>query len=226
MSPLSHAIDLVMLDFDGTLVDSAPDIYRAVCELIDRYKRPHLSFEVVKTHIGEGFSGLIGDVFPEKRADANFQDEMYELFCELYDKHCLKNPILFPGVMDFLKTWPGSVAIVSNKPERFVNKMVKANELSQFNWRAIVGGDTFDLAKPHAEPVNQVLKKCQIKADRAALVGDGLQDVGAALAAKVHGIAVDYGYVKSERLRAIGARHFVSSLVELPQVFQQLASPV
>jgi phosphoglycolate phosphatase len=147
---------------------------------------------------------------------------MYAQFCSIYENHLLKTPQLYPGVIDFLETWPGRVAIVSNKPVRFIRPLVAALDLDRFPWVDVIGGDSLAFAKPHREPVDHVLRKSGCSALSAVLVGDGIQDVGAAQAAGVHLVAVDYGYVTIPRLRQQGARHFVSDLRDLPRVFTHL----
>ena len=190
---------LVMFDLDGTLVDSVPDLAAAVDNMLLKLGRQPVGIESVRDWVGNGVQMLV------RRALANHIDgegvdeveaeHALELFNGFYeDGHDLT--VVYPGVRDTLK-WLNKqgveMALITNKPERFVAPLLDQMKIGRyFKW--IIGGDTLPQKKPDPAALFFVMKMANIPASQTLFVGDSRSDVLAAKAAGVKCVALSYGY--------------------------------
>jgi phosphoglycolate phosphatase len=103
---------------------------------------------------------------------------------------------VYPGVRDTLK-WLNKqgveMALITNKPERFVAPLLDQMKIGRyFKW--IIGGDTLPQQKPDPAALFFVMKMANIPASQSLFVGDSRSDVQAAKAAGVKCVALSYGY--------------------------------
>ncbi|MDR6356037.1 phosphoglycolate phosphatase [Pseudomonas psychrotolerans] len=147
-----HPPELVMFDLDGTLLDSAPDLAAAVDAMLERLGRPSAGLEKIRLWIGNGARVLVrralADDMQHDAVDDAAADRALALFMELYGgSHALTR--VYPGVLDslaLLRTLGVRLAVITNKPERFVAPLLADMGLGDFDW--IVGGDTLPQQKP------------------------------------------------------------------------------
>lgn len=190
---------LVMFDLDGTLIDSVPDLAVAVDKMLKQLKRPAASIEQVRTWVGNGVRVLVrralaGSLDHEAVSDAD-TEEALALFMEAYaDSH--EHSALYPGVRETLK-WLKSqgieMALITNKPERFVGPLLDEMRIGRY-FRWIIGGDTLPQQKPDPTALFFVMKMAEVSAGEAIFIGDSRSDVLAAKAAGVQCVATSYGY--------------------------------
>ena len=191
--------ELVMFDLDGTLVDSVPDLAAAVDQALFGLGRAPAGLARVRDWVGNGARVLVrralaGGLQHERVGEAEAEQAL-ELFMAAYaESHGLTR--VYPGVtetLDWLREQDIPLAIVTNKPERFVAPLLDEKGLgSYFRW--IVGGDTLPQQKPDPAALRHVLRLARVDADRALFVGDSRNDVLAARAAEVPCVALSYGY--------------------------------
>ena len=190
---------LVMFDLDGTLVDSVPDLAAAVDRMLVQLGRPAAGVERVRDWVGNGARVLVrralaNDIEHAAIGEAETQQAL-ELFNEAYaDNHALSS--VYPGVrttLKWLKQQGVELALITNKPERFVAPLLEEKGLAGY-FRWILGGDSLPVQKPDPAALNWVLEKAGVAASQALFVGDSRNDVLAARAAGVPCVAVSYGY--------------------------------
>ncbi len=215
-------IKLLIFDFDGTVADTAEDIVNATNELFSKYNRAPVSDNTIRDHIGLGLHHLIADIFPEIQDEPKMSEKVSEDFIQIYEKHYLRSPKIFPGFETLLDQWQHSVAIVSNKLERFLKPTVEHLGLNRYNWIHQFGRDSLEECKPHALPLLTCCQAAGVKPEETLMIGDGLPDVGSALNAQIQCVAVDFGYSPTHRLIEAGAHHVIYSYDELPQVIAKL----
>ena len=190
---------LVMFDLDGTLVDSVPDLAAAVDTMLVSLGRPPAGIDAVRNWVGNGARVLVrralaGDLQHEGIDDAQ-TDQALELFSAAYAKsHDLTQ--IYPGVYETLK-WLHKkrikMALITNKPERFVAPLLDQMGLGRyFKW--IIGGDTLPQQKPDPAALLFVMKMAKVKPRQSLFIGDSRSDVQAAKAAGVACLALSYGY--------------------------------
>ena len=209
-----HKKNLVILDFDGTIVDTAPDLVSAVNKLMILNNMTPLPPEMIISNIGHGLRQLMVSILGPDQ-DATFQKKIIDQFLQIYEEECVKQVKVFSGVLEFLSQSPHNVAIVSNKKEAFIHRILKHLNLDDKSWAAVVGGDTFPHMKPNPLPFQEVMKKVGVTAENTLIVGDGIPDVQGALNIGARCAVVNYGYLPAHELLALGAHFQISSLLEI-----------
>lgn len=211
---------LVMFDLDGTLVDSVPDLAAAVDRVLAELGRAPAGVEQVRDWVGNGArvlvrralaGGLVHDGVDDVQADAALAR-----FLDIY-ADCHQLTTLYPGVRALLDALSGAgieLAVVTNKPERFVAPLLEQVGLGgDFRW--IIGGDTLPQQKPDPAALLQVMRLAGVTKAQSMFVGDSRSDVLAARAAGVACVAVSYGYNHGRPISEEQPSLVVDSLTEL-----------
>jgi phosphoglycolate phosphatase len=190
---------LIMFDLDGTLVDSVPDLAVAVDKMLVQLGRPKAGLEAVRQWVGNGAPVLVrralAGSIDHGGVDDALAEQALELFMQAYaEKH--EFTVVYPGVRETLKWLQKNgveMALITNKPERFVAPLLDEMKLGRF-FRWIVGGDTMPQKKPDPAALFFVMKMAGIPASQSLFIGDSRSDVQAAKAAGVACVALSYGY--------------------------------
>ena len=190
---------LVMFDLDGTLIDSVPDLAEAVDRMLVEMGRAPAGVEKVRDWVGNGARVLVrralaGGLDHAAVGEAETEEALAR-FLDIY-ADCHHLTALYPGVhelLEALSTAAVELAVVTNKPERFVAPLLEQVGLGGY-FRWIIGGDTLPQQKPDPAALLQVMRLAGVEAAQALFVGDSRNDVLAARAAGVPCIAVSYGY--------------------------------
>lgn len=208
---------LVMFDLDGTLVDSVPDLAAAIDVMLGRLGRPAAGIENVRDWVGNGAAVLVrralAGSIDHAAVDDELADEALAIFLEAYSgEHELTT--VYPGVvalLDWLQRRQVPLAVITNKPHRFVAPLLKQVGLDgYFAW--LVGGDTLAQQKPDPAALLHVMCEAGVGPGESLFVGDSRNDVLAARAAGVKVIAVSYGYNHGEPIAAQNPDELVDSL--------------
>jgi len=210
-------IQAVFFDLDGTLVDSAADIMRAVNFALYDIGVDPVTNAQVRMWVGRGASRLIQCVRECRGIAQERHDELLTAFLKHYQDEVCVDSTVYAGVREFLD-WCHEhklhVACITNKPYASTLKLLKAlNLLGDFS--LILGGDSLEHRKPHPAPVLHALSHFGVAAKHAVMIGDSRNDIEAAHAASVPCIAVRYGYNHGEPIAYCGPDLVLDSLVEL-----------
>ena len=221
---------LVMFDLDGTLVDSVPDLAAAVDQMLLSLGRAPARREQVRNWVGNGARVLVrralaGDLQHEHVADADAEQAL-ELFLAAYaDSHGLSE--LYPGVREtlkWLKQQGVEMALITNKPERFVGPLLDGLRIGRY-FRWIIGGDTLPQQKPDPTALLHVLTMAGVSPDEALFVGDSRSDVLASRSAGVLCVAMSYGYNHGRPIAEEAPALVIDDLRELlPGCFEPAAA--
>ena len=190
---------LVMFDLDGTLIDSVPDLAAAVDVMLGQLGREAAGVEQVRHWVGNGARVLVrralaGDIEHAHIGEAETEQAL-ELFLEAYAGDHARSTV-YPGVRALLDRLQGEqvpLALITNKPSRFVPELLADKQLDGY-FRWLVGGDTLPVQKPDPAALHWVMQQAGVEAGQALFVGDSRSDVLAAKAAGVPVVAVSYGY--------------------------------
>ena len=209
----------VVWDLDGTLVDSAADLAKALNELLLENGQHSHSVENVRTMIGAGVAKLIERGFRAAGApvDASRRDAMMPRFMELYTACATETTQLVPHAREALEYFYHAgvkQGLCTNKPFTVTRLIVSTLDISGF-FSSIVGGDSTAARKPHPLPLLTCLEELETRPEDAVMVGDSGADVGSARAAGVPVILVPDGYT-GEPAVSLGADYVVGSLADLP----------
>jgi phosphoglycolate phosphatase len=184
----------LLLDLDGTLVDTVPDLAPALNRLMEGRGLAPFSHQQVASMIGDGVAVLVGRAFaargrtPDDRAVADFSAD--------YGSHAAVHSRPYPGVPALLQTlteagW--TLAICTNKPEAAARSLLDGLGLLPL-LSAIGGGDSFPVRKPDPAHLLATLRAAGGDPARAVMAGDHANDVAAARGARVKSIFVTWGY--------------------------------
>ncbi|MBD9657522.1 phosphoglycolate phosphatase [Pseudomonas sp. PDM12] len=211
---------LVMFDLDGTLVDSVPDLATAVDRMLVELGREPAGVERVRQWVGNGARVLVrralaGGLDHSAVGEAE-SEEALARFLDIY-ADCHELITLYPGVhelLEALSTAAVELAVVTNKPERFVAPLLEQVGLGGY-FRWIIGGDTLPQQKPDPAALLQVMRLAGVSQAQSLFVGDSRTDVLAARAAGVPCVAVSYGYNHGRPVAEEAPQLVVDSLAEL-----------
>jgi len=212
-----------LFDFDGTLVDSAPDLTRALDLALNRAGLPGVGLELGKQMVGHGAGKLVERAVQQVTNEQNVTMEsplcrlLLSVFLEEYEPICAETSVLYPGAMDLIHTLKDQgkkVGLVTNKPRRFVELMLPAFNLHDA-FDSIVAGDDLPTKKPQPDMVHRALSDLDCAPCEACLVGDSKADLGAAKAAGVASILVSFGYAGDLNVHDCGADRVIHDLMEL-----------
>ncbi|MEW7977030.1 MAG: phosphoglycolate phosphatase [Candidatus Sedimenticola endophacoides] len=211
---------LILIDLDGTLVDSVPDLAFCVDRMMERLGRPAHGEARVRDWVGNGVErltrrALIGQLDGEP-PDQEFA-QAYPIFLELYDRHNGENSRLYPGVregLDYLKGTGIHLGCVTNKAAQFTIPLLKALGIHD-EFELIISGDTLPKKKPAPLPLLHAARHFDIAPAEALMLGDSVSDTKAARAAGFGIVCVSYGYNHGRDIREANPDHVIDSFVEL-----------
>ncbi|CAA6827892.1 MAG: Phosphoglycolate phosphatase (EC [uncultured Thiotrichaceae bacterium] len=217
---------MVLIDVDGTLVDSVPDLAWCVDEMLKRIDMQPHGEEVVRNWVGNGVVRLVEraltndlDGFPDK---ALF-DKAMPIFDELYSVYHSDRSELYPGVkegLEYLHSVEGlAIGCVTNKAERFTIPILKNLGIHD-DFEIIVCGDTLEKKKPDPMPLLHSAEALGAKPEESLMLGDSKSDVKAARAAGFSIICMSYGYNHGEDIRIYEPDAVIDSMTELTQLIK------
>ncbi len=190
------AVEAVLFDFDGTLVDSAAGLAAATNAMLAARARPALPLQALRPAVGSGARGMIGVAFGLTPTDAGYA-ALRDEFLERYTLTLHEGAGLFEGVAELLSSierrgrrW----GIVTNKALRFAEPLAAALGLRPHDG-ALVGGDSTPHTKPHPAPLLEAARRLRIPPQHCAYVGDDLRDMLAGRAAGMGAWAAGWGYL-------------------------------
>lgn len=209
----------VVIDLDGTLLDTAPDLADAAMAMAADLGLPAIDLAEVKTYIGNGVSRLVKRVLTRDM----FADPAPELFAQalpIYEKHYAewvsRKSRPFPGVVEGLQAFRAMgvhVACITNKAERFTVPLLRDTGLIDF-FELILSGDTLPEKKPSPLPLLHACQVFGVEPDELLLIGDSLNDTQAARAAGCPVFCVPYGYNRGRPVSELDLDAVVPSLAE------------
>jgi phosphoglycolate phosphatase len=216
-------LEAVLFDLDGTLLDTVEDISLALNRTLADYGWDPVATDDVRRMIGRGSPILIERTAAAQRRelDEAIQTDMVERFFHHYGRLQESGEFdakPYPGVAECLRRLHGAglrTAVVTNKQRRFALGLLERLNLS--GWiDLIVGGDSCKRRKPDPEPLLFACEFFQVPPSRALMVGDSINDVQAALGAKIPIICVSYGYNEGQDPRELPCDALIDALAELP----------
>ena len=212
---INKDLPLLIFDLDGTLIDSAKDIHLAMNRMLSNHNRQQVSYPTLVSHIGDGLKKLVNDFFPEFQIESKENEIKVSEFLSIYESSMVTNTKLFPEVAEFLNSYDGAKAIVTNKNIKPTLEILEHFSLHDLPWVAVIGGDSLAERKPSALPLRFVMEKAQTNPTRTWMIGDGRPDMLSAKAAGCFKVAVHYGYSTADELAIFKPDHVLKNFSDL-----------
>lgn len=212
--------EMILIDVDGTLVDSVPDLAYCVDEMMKALDMPVRGEAEVRNWVGNGVErlvrrALIGQLDGEP--DEVLFEKAYPIFLDLYAVNTSQRSCLYPGVregLDYLKAAGYTLGCVTNKAAQFTIPLLKDLGIHD-DFENIVCGDTLAKKKPDPLPLLHSAEVLGVAPEKSLMLGDSVSDVKAARAAGFQIICMSYGYNHGVDIRESHPDAVIDSMVEL-----------
>jgi len=228
--------DAVLLDLDGTLVDTLCDFVAVLNRMLSDLPAPFSTAQVsasdVARLVGKGSENLIKAVLTQvlaaqapsnSAATTNF-DALYPLAWRHYQRYYQsingQFAVVYPGVVQGLQQLRAAgkrLACLTNKPTEFARTLLLTKGLSGF-FDQVFGGDAFERRKPDPMPLLKACEALGSQPHRTLMIGDSSNDAQAARAAGCPVWLVRYGYNHGEPIETVPAQGYLDSLSQLTRV--------
>mgnify|MGYP000017575337 FL=1 len=210
----------LLFDLDGTLVDTAPDLARALNRVLRALDCPAVTLENTRNWIGNGMRRLLERALAgdgEKKASPGFVDRGVVLFEPFYAEAVWTDSVCYPGVVDGLaklKRMGYKMGCVTNKPRSCTGVLLEHAGLAGF-FEVVVAGDDLVETKPAPAPLLYAADQLQVGPQDCVVIGDSQNDVNAARAAGMAVLVVTWGYHQGLEWSAMGATQLVSQFNQI-----------
>jgi phosphoglycolate phosphatase len=217
---LPLAVGMVLIDLDGTLIHTAPDLAASANRMLEALGMATHDQAKVETWIGNGVSRLVkraltGDMDGEP--EGQLYERGYPLFLKFYGEQVAERSQPYPGVVEGLEALKAAgyqLACITNKAETFTLPLLKALKLDGF-FSLVLSGDSLAKKKPDPLPLLHACEHFGVTPEQSVLVGDSVNDTQAARAAGMPVILVSYGYNRGQDVRELNPEAVVDSLADV-----------
>jgi phosphoglycolate phosphatase len=193
--------EVLLFDFDGTLIDSKVDIATAVNLTLGDLGLPVRSVEEIFSFVGDGVKRLLRLAVGEDNHEQ--YDRALEIFRQHYLEHCVKTTRWYPGIWEVLQHYKDRKnVIVTNKSMEYTLAIVDGLQARDVFQHVEAPRDTTEL-KPEPVMLERALKVLGVDIEYTIMIGDSTNDVRAAQAAGIRACAVGYGYGNREKVTAL-----------------------
>jgi len=193
------ALDAVLFDLDGTLLDTAPDFHWTLNALLAEEGRPAMDFDTLRRHVSAGARAMVKAGFELTLDDPEF-DRLHQRMLALYESHLDVDTALFEGLDTLLSTLEQAGipwGIVTNKPQRYTTPLMKGLQLDS-RAGSVVCPDQVNLRKPDPESLLLACRELNARPEYCVYVGDHIRDIEAGRRAGMRTIAAAYGYIDAD----------------------------
>ena len=195
-----HRYNAVLFDLDGTLLDTAPDLFIALNKVLQKMGSPPvIRDEKFNDFVANGSLYLIQEALGESAFQKLDRNTIYQDFMRIYEHHICQETRPYPGVLTLLKKLATSNipwGIVTNKPESLARNLIQ--HWSEFSaCQVLLGGDTLKWQKPHPAPILHACRKMHILPTQTLYVGDHSRDIQAGRHAWMPTAVAGWGYIPS-----------------------------
>lgn len=220
--------EMILIDVDGTLVDSVPDLAWCVDEMMRQLDLPERGEEAVRHWVGNGVPRLVERALLNNldgTPDKALYDKAYPIFIALYAENTSKRSCLYPGVEEglaYLKSAGIRLGCVTNKAGQFTIPLLKDLNIHD-EFEIVIAGDTLPKKKPDPLPLLHGAEQMGVDPKNCMMLGDSQSDVKAARAAGFDIICMSYGYNHGEDIRDYDPDAVIDSMTELQALLEPVA---
>lgn len=209
------AFQLLVFDFDGTLVDTRRDIVDSVNRALEELGLRTLDRATLCTFIGKGVNQLM-----ERSLEGSGYGDLpraIKAFMSHYEAHLMDHTALFPNCRETLDHFSGRpITILSNKPTRFITQILDALEY-RAPFATIIGGDSVAAKKPDPVGLHHIMQQHGVSPEDTLMIGDSQVDIETGKRAGVRTCGVTYGHAGRASLETAQADWIIDDLSQLKQ---------
>ena len=219
-------VKAVIIDLDGTLADSVPDLAAAANRMLRELARPDLPESLIRTFVGKGIPKLVERVLAGS-LEGSVPETALKAALPVYER-CYagvngKHTTLFPGVtegLEALRTAQLPLACVTNKAERFTTPLLEQLGIAPY-FSQVIAGDTLPQKKPDPAPLLYACRRFGIEPREMLMIGDSMNDAQAARTAGCPVFCVTYGYNEGRDVRELDVDAIVPTLFEATRLIKK-----
>ena len=219
----------IILDLDGTLVDTAPDLMNAHNHVMRKFGYETKSTDDIRKLVGQGAGSLIGrSVWGQAKKefgeinDNKIKKEMVSEFIDFYGKNIVVESKLNNGVYDFLK-WSKenkiSLGVCTNKQDYLSIDLLKKLKINQY-FEYVAGSNTFEYCKPDPRHLTNVIEIMQGDIKKSIMIGDSETDAETAKSAGVPFILIENGYTE-KKSSEIHHDHLIKDFIGIEEIISK-----
>jgi phosphoglycolate phosphatase len=213
------AIRGVIVDLDGTMLDTVPDFHVAINAMRAEFGLAAISQDQIQDMVGKGSENLIRAVLALD-VDAAGVERQFPAAMDAYQRHYLAingdHSALYDGVLaglDAMRAMGLRMACVTNKPIAFAAPLLAKMGLAPY-FEIVYGGECLPKKKPHPMPLLQVCADFALAPGQVVAIGDSSNDAEAARAAGCFVLTVPYGYNHGRSIHETDSDGIVTTLLE------------
>ena len=227
--PLARGIAAVMIDLDGTLLDTAPDLAAAAERTLAALGLPARTQSEIRSFIGEGIPSLVQRCLQASAGAARVEAlraEALALYYDFYFEESGRRSAVYPGVIEGLAQFRSMglrLACVTNKAARFTLPLLEQKGLAPY-FELVVSGDTLARKKPDPMQLAHICAEFALAPAEVLLIGDSANDALAARAAGCPVLCVSYGYNEGGDVHNLDCDAIVDSLSEAANILRSIRS--
>ncbi|MFV2058130.1 MAG: phosphoglycolate phosphatase [Thiohalomonadales bacterium] len=211
---------MILIDVDGTLVDSVPDLAFCIGAMLQALDRPVVGEERVRDWVGNGVErlvkrALVGQL--EGEPDSEIYATALPIFLDLYKDNVSRRSVLYPGVkqgLHYLQNAGYALGCVTNKASQFTLPLLQDLAIHDV-FKLIVCGDTLAKKKPDPLPLLHAANFFSVEPSESLMLGDSVSDVRAARAAGFKIFCMSYGYNHGEDIRDYNPDAVLDTMADL-----------
>ena len=210
----------ILIDLDGTLLDTIPDLAAGANGMLQELGAPTLPLETITTFVGKGTERLVRRCLEHDGVQLPTDPVSVQRALKVFNRHYHavngREATLYPGVLEGLQKFRNQgarLAVVTNKPVEFTLPLLESTGLAPW-FELVVGGDTCERKKPDPMPMLHACDRLRCAPEHALAIGDSVNDALAARAAGISVLAVPYGYNEGMDIRTLDVDGIVAGIDE------------
>jgi phosphoglycolate phosphatase len=206
-----------LFDLDGTLVDTAPDLNRALNHALESHALMPVDEALTRHWVGHGARALVVHALEHQDCPEQMIEPLVDTFIGYYEQHCAEFSRPYPAVVSTLTQLKGRgarLAVVTNKLTRLSTPLLAGLGLTRY-FDVVVCGDTAERPKPAADPAVHACAALSLATTETLFVGDSETDVLSARAAGCPVVVVRDGYNHGIPAGELGADAVIESFSDL-----------
>jgi phosphoglycolate phosphatase len=211
-------IRAVLIDLDGTLMDTAPDLAEAANRMRADAGLAPLALERIAAFVGKGADVLVHRALTDDLNGQAAAEDFARGRAAFYRHYHATNgamAIVFhhvPEALQLLRACQFKLGCVTNKPREFTVPLLDRVQLAPW-FDAVVAGDDVQEKKPHPALLLAACERLGVVPTDALMIGDSINDALAARAAGCRVVLVETGYNEGEHVRALAGEPCVFAIV-------------